>query len=109
MDEAFSTLDPSTRSDMQKLIRKIWKETGTTILFVTHNIAEAIYLSSRVVVLGCPPGGEGSSVALDLPIPESCRSANGFPREDELRRMIRMVEEASVGTRIEVEMAEFGG
>src|SRR4051794_10682324 len=59
MDEAFSALDPSTRSDMQKLIRKIWKETGTTILFVTHNIAEAIYLSSRVVVLGCPPGGEG--------------------------------------------------
>ena len=52
MDEAFSALDPATRADMQRLVRTLWAKTGTTILFVTHNIAEAIYLGSRVVVLG---------------------------------------------------------
>jgi NitT/TauT family transport system ATP-binding protein len=105
MDEAFSALDPGTRSDMQKLIRKLWKETGTTILFVTHNISEAIFLSSRVVVLGCAPGGEGSSVALDLPIPESCRSANGIPRQDELPRLVRTIEEAALGNRVELDVS----
>ncbi len=44
MDEAFSALDPGTRSDMQRLIRELWRETGTTILFVTHNTHEALRL-----------------------------------------------------------------
>ena len=41
MDEAFSALDPGTRRDMQHLIRQLWQDTGTTILFVTHNTQEA--------------------------------------------------------------------
>jgi NitT/TauT family transport system ATP-binding protein len=109
MDEAFSALDPGTRSDMQKLLRKVWKETGTTVLFVTHNIAEAIFLSSRVVVLGCETGREGSRVALDLPVPDSSRMPNGYPRQDEMTRLIRLVEDAALGGRVELEMAEFGG
>src|SRR5579863_5536587 len=52
MDEAFSALDPATRTDMQRLVRTLWCETRTTILFVTHNIAEAVFLGTRVVVLG---------------------------------------------------------
>ncbi|MES1257798.1 MAG: ABC transporter ATP-binding protein, partial [Acidobacteriota bacterium] len=52
MDEAFSALDPGTRAEMQRLVRTLWRETGTTFLFVTHNIPEAIYLGSRIVVLG---------------------------------------------------------
>ena len=71
MDEAFSALDPGTRAGMQKLIREVWKETGTTVLFVTHNIAEAVRLATRVIVLAKNPGAEGSQVALDLSTSES--------------------------------------
>jgi NitT/TauT family transport system ATP-binding protein len=70
MDEAFSALDPSTRAGMQKLIRQVWKETGTTILFVTHNIAEALHLATRVIVLAKNPDADGSRIALDLPVPD---------------------------------------
>jgi NitT/TauT family transport system ATP-binding protein len=71
MDEAFSALDPGTRSGMQRLIRKIWRETGTTILFVTHNTREAISLSTRVIALAKSHiEGQGSTIALDLPVPD---------------------------------------
>ncbi len=69
MDEAFSALDPGTRAGMQKLIRNVWKETGTTVLFVTHNIAEALHLATRVIVLAKNPDADGSCIALDLPVP----------------------------------------
>src|SRR5450432_4132084 len=48
MDEAFSALDPATRRGMQQLIRKLWRATGTTILFVTHNTQEALRLGTRI-------------------------------------------------------------
>jgi len=75
MDEAFSALDPGTRTGMQKLIREVWKETGTTVLFVTHNIAEAVNLATRVIVLARNPAGDGSRVALDLSTAEPNISA----------------------------------
>jgi len=76
MDEAFSALDPGTRSGMQRLIKKIWRETGTTILFVTHNTREAISLSTRIIALAkSRVEAQGATVALDLlvpdPLPES--------------------------------------
>src|ERR1700686_5254828 len=52
LDEAFSALDPGTRKDMQRLIRQLWRDTGITILFVTHDTREALHLGTRVVVLG---------------------------------------------------------
>ena len=52
MDEAFSALDPGTRAGMQRLIKDLWRETGTTILFVTHNPREAVTLATRVIALG---------------------------------------------------------
>src|SRR5260370_35508682 len=51
MDEAFSALDPGTRKGMQQLIRKLWRETGTTIRFVTHSTHEALSLGTRILVL----------------------------------------------------------
>jgi NitT/TauT family transport system ATP-binding protein len=75
MDEAFSALDPGTRAGMQRLIREVWKETGTTVLFVTHNIAEAVRLATRVIVLAKNPAAEGSRVALDLSTAEPDISA----------------------------------
>lgn len=95
MDEAFSALDPGTRTEMQKLIRRVWRETGTTILFVTHNLAEAVFLGTRVVVLARPDEQAGSRVALDLAIPEACRQENGYPRRDVLDAMVEQIEAAS--------------
>src|ERR1700676_5640247 len=72
MDEAFSALDPGTRKDMQRLIRQLWRDTGITVLFVTHNTQEALYLASRVIVLAKEAPDKGSRIALELPVPESC-------------------------------------
>ena len=72
LDEAFSALDPGTRKDMQRLIRQLWRDTGITVLFVTHNTQEALYLSSRVIVLAKEAPEQGSRIALELSVPEVC-------------------------------------
>src|SRR6202043_322587 len=59
MDEAFSALDPGTRREMQQLIRRLWEDTGSTILFVTHNTGEALRLGSRIIVLAKESPEEG--------------------------------------------------
>jgi NitT/TauT family transport system ATP-binding protein len=66
MDEAFSALDPSTRTSLQRMLRDIWLETRPTVVFVTHNTAEALYLATRVIVLARPDPTSGAKVALDL-------------------------------------------
>jgi NitT/TauT family transport system ATP-binding protein len=95
MDEAFSALDPGTRGEMQRLIRELWLETGTTILFVTHNVQEAIYLGTRVVILGKDNAESSSRVQLDLEIPESTRTSSGFPKREEVERLTECIESAS--------------
>jgi NitT/TauT family transport system ATP-binding protein len=109
MDEAFSALDPGTRTSMQRLIRDVWRETGTTVVFVTHNLAEAIFLGTRVVVLAKTDRDAGSRVALDLSVPDSIRLPDGYPRRDELARLTGVIEDAALGGSLELEMAEFGG
>jgi NitT/TauT family transport system ATP-binding protein len=52
MDEAFSALDPSTRISLQELLLEIWREQRPTVVFVTHNVAEALFLGTRLIVLG---------------------------------------------------------
>lgn len=71
MDEAFSALDPSTRASLQTMLRTIWLETKPTILFVTHNTAEALFLATRIIVLAkqTSPGRSGARIALDLKLP----------------------------------------
>jgi NitT/TauT family transport system ATP-binding protein len=56
LDEPFGALDVQTKEDMQVLIRRIWTDTGTTVLIVTHDVEEAVFLGQRVVVLGSNPG-----------------------------------------------------
>jgi NitT/TauT family transport system ATP-binding protein len=85
MDEAFSALDSGTRRDMQQLVRKLWADTGTTILFVTHNIDEALRLGTRVVVLAKEGPDLGSRVALDMTVPDPCI-------EDEIPMLVRRLE-----------------
>jgi len=72
MDEAFSALDPGTRAGMQRLIKDLWRETGTTVLFVTHNPREAVILATRVIALGRTGGDEdGANIILNLSVPDT--------------------------------------
>jgi NitT/TauT family transport system ATP-binding protein len=69
MDEPFGALDAQTRSIMQEELLKIWSQFKTTVIFVTHDIEEAIFLADRVVVMKTLPGGIKRQVPIDLPRP----------------------------------------
>jgi NitT/TauT family transport system ATP-binding protein len=69
MDEPFGALDAQTRSEMQQLLLKVWDETASTILFVTHDVDEAVYLADRIFVMSAHPGTiiEDVQVPFDRP------------------------------------------
>ena len=69
MDEPFGALDAQTRSDMQQLLLQIWDETACTILFVTHDVEEAVYLADRIFIMSSHPGTivEDVEVSFDRP------------------------------------------
>jgi NitT/TauT family transport system ATP-binding protein len=69
MDEPFAALDALTRDDMQRLLADVWRETRKTVIYVTHNVAEAVYLADRVIVMTPHPGKVKSQVQIDLPRP----------------------------------------
>jgi NitT/TauT family transport system ATP-binding protein len=69
MDEPFGALDAQTRESMQEELTRLWERTGKTIVFVTHDIDEAVYLGDRVVVLTARPGRIREEVRIDLPRP----------------------------------------
>ena len=71
MDEPFSSLDAQTRLMMQELLSHVWHEYGMTVLFVTHDIDEAIYLGSRVAILTRRPGRLKTLLEIDLPRPRT--------------------------------------
>jgi NitT/TauT family transport system ATP-binding protein len=71
MDEPFGALDAFTRDEMNLLLLRLWRESGQTIVFVTHNIAEAIFLADRTVVLTPRPGRLAHIYEIDLPRPRT--------------------------------------
>jgi NitT/TauT family transport system ATP-binding protein len=68
MDEPFGALDVQTRLGMQNLINELWEQIQGTILFVTHDIAEAVYLADRIHILSAGPGRVVDEVEIDLPL-----------------------------------------
>jgi NitT/TauT family transport system ATP-binding protein len=74
MDEPFSALDAITRETMNDELLRIWDELGQTVVFITHEIEEAVYLSDRIVVLARPPAGIARIHANKLPRPRSTQT-----------------------------------
>lgn len=88
MDEPFGALDEFTRERMNQEILRIWEQTQTTVVFVTHSIAEAVFLSSRIVVMSPRPGRITSIIDVDLPYPRQFETRE-LPRYYELNTQVR--------------------
>jgi len=85
MDEPFAAVDAQTRADLEDLIRNVWQQFGVTILFVTHDIDEAVYLGQRVVVLSSSPTVVQEDLGIDLPDERDQLVTRSLPRFVELR------------------------
>jgi len=85
MDEPFAAVDAQTRADLEDLIRTIWKQLRVTILFVTHDIDESVYLGERVIVLSSSPTVVQEDLIIDLPAERDQLNTRALPRFMELR------------------------
>ena len=93
MDEPFASVDAQTRADLQDMVLEVWRAHRSTVLFVTHDIDESVYLSERVIVLSQPPARVAAEIPIDLPRPrdqiETKASAAFVERRAEVARLIR--------------------
>jgi NitT/TauT family transport system ATP-binding protein len=88
MDEPFAAVDAQTRADLEDLIRSIWKKLGVTILFVTHDIDESVYLGERVIMLSNSPTVVQDDLKIDLPEQRAQLETRSSPRFTELRSKV---------------------
>jgi NitT/TauT family transport system ATP-binding protein len=86
MDEPFAALDAMTRDDMQRLLADVWRETRKTVIYVTHNVAEAVYLADRVIVMSPHPGTVKAEIKIDLPRPRDPLSVEFLECQKDLLR-----------------------
>jgi NitT/TauT family transport system ATP-binding protein len=94
MDEPFAALDALTRDDMQRLLADVWRETRKTVVYVTHNVAEAVYLADRVVVMSPHPGRVKIEVPIALQRPRDPLSVEFLDYQKQLLRQLGQHTEA---------------
>ncbi|HXD29372.1 MAG TPA: ABC transporter ATP-binding protein [Arthrobacter sp.] len=88
MDEPFAAVDAQTRADLEDLVRRLWKDLGMTVLFVTHDIDESIYLGGRVIILSSSPTVVQEDLLIDLPDERDQLETRSLPRFTELRHHV---------------------
>ncbi|MED7922980.1 ABC transporter ATP-binding protein [Nonomuraea sp. LP-02] len=88
MDEPFAAVDAQTRADLEDLVRSLWRRLGVTVLFVTHDIDESVYLGQRVIVLSNSPTVVLEDVPIDLPAERDQLTTRSLPRFAELRSQV---------------------
>ncbi|MGW5161224.1 ABC transporter ATP-binding protein [Nonomuraea wenchangensis] len=88
MDEPFAAVDAQTRADLEDLVRSLWRRLGVTVLFVTHDIDESVYLGQRVIVLSSSPTVVLEDVPIDLPAERDQLTTRSLPRFAELRSQV---------------------
>ncbi len=93
MDEPFAALDALTRDEMQRLLAEVWRATRKTVIYVTHNVAEAVYLADRVIVMSPHPGRVRAEVRVQLPRPRDPLSVEFLEHQKTLLRHLSHKEE----------------
>ncbi|MCC2322173.1 ABC transporter ATP-binding protein [Cellulomonas xiejunii] len=88
MDEPFAAVDAQTRADLEDLVRRVWQDLGVTVLFVTHDIDESVYLGERVLMLSSSPTVVQQDLAIDLPAARDQLTTRAMPRFTALRTQV---------------------
>lgn len=96
LDEPFGALDAFTRSHMQEVLLDIWEKNKTTMVFVTHDIDEAVFLGNRIVILKSRPGRIHKVVDVDLPYPRKKSSTNFQEKRIEVMDEFEKIEDSNL-------------
>jgi len=99
MDEPFGALDAQTRETMQEEVTRIWERTRKTIVFVTHDIEEAVFLGDRVIVLSARPGRIREDIRIDLPRPRTLEIKKSMQCHEFRNRIWDLIRGESRGSR----------
>jgi NitT/TauT family transport system ATP-binding protein len=98
MDEPFASVDAQTRAELEDLVRSLWVRLGVTIVFVTHDIDESVYLGERVIVLSASPTVVMQDVSIDLPATRDQLTTRAEPRFGQLRTQVyELIQKAKDG------------
>lgn len=107
MDEPFAAVDAQTRADLEDLVRKVRAELGISVLFVTHDIDESVYLGNRVVMLSSSPTIVQEDLVVDLPDERDQLETRALPRFTELRHHVyEQIQLAKKGARVDASAAQ---
>lgn len=107
MDEPFAAVDAQTRADLEDLVRKVRKELGISVLFVTHDIDESVYLAERVIMLSSSPTVVQEDLVVDLPAERDQLETRALPRFTELRHHVYdQIQKAKKGFRADDAIAK---
>jgi NitT/TauT family transport system ATP-binding protein len=96
MDEPFAALDEMTRDRLNEELLRLYIEQKWTVLFVTHSVAEAVFLSSRIVILAAHPGRISHEMKVDLAWPRTAETRESKAFEDMVTQASRLLREAQV-------------